>query len=219
MDWYYSESLNSERRKVADSSLEYRHRDNETLQQDGWTLRKDHTEWADWQHRSDPARRLWWPVQIAKKSQLKGPDLATARFIHGKSRRAFFNLGHEFRRNKASPCMAVELFHPTNNTWAGVLRLNLFFSDAFPLASSLDRCELVELSAGSFEAGMNGKYLLDEWKRLLPSIRHKDYEFYNVLCVRWEKLRDGSAASRRALGRIEKSQWESVATEFDITLA
>ncbi|KAH8657138.1 heterokaryon incompatibility protein-domain-containing protein [Tricladium varicosporioides] len=220
VNWYYSQSLNSERRKITDSSLEYQLSGDETLQQDGWTVQKNYSEWADWRHRSDPTRRFWYPIPIVEKSQLNRQDLTvTARFIHGKTRRAFFKLGSKFVRHSASGCMVVDLINPVNSTWAGFLRLNLFFSDDFPLASSLDQCELVELSAGSFEAGMSGKYLLDEWRRLIPSIQHRDYKFYNVLCIKWKKLRDGTAAYRRALGRIEKSQWDSLATEFDITLA
>jgi hypothetical protein len=220
VDWYYSQSLNSERRKIADSSLEYRLSSNETLQKDGWTIRKNYRKPVDWQHRSDPARRFWYPIPIVEKSQLNRQNLAvTARFIHGKTRKAFFKLGNTFVRHSASGCMVVDLINPINSTWAGFLRLNLFVSDDFPLASGLDRCELIELSAGSFEAGMSGKYLLDEWERLIPSIPYRDYEFYNVLCIKWKKLRGGTVAYRRALGRIEKSQWDSLATEFDISLA
>ena len=220
VDWYYSQSLNSERRKIIDGSLEYRLSGNEILQRDGWTERKIHNERAYWQHRSDPAQRFWYPIPIVEKPQPNRQDLVVrARFIHGKTRRAFFNLGDKIESDYeagSSNCMVLELINPADNQWAGFLRLNLFFSDDCPIASG--RCELIELSAGSFEAGTNGECLLDEWNRLIPSIWKRDYEFYNVLCIKWKKPRDCTVAHRRALGRVEKSQWNSVATEFNVTL-
>lgn len=218
VDWGYSQSLNSERRKIIDSSLEYRLSGNEILHRDGWTERKVHNAKASWQHRSDPAQRFWYPIPTVEKLQANRQGLVVrAPFIHGKTRRAFFNLGDKIERARSSNCMALELINPADKQWAGFLRLNLFFSDNCPIAS--DRCELIELSAGSFEAGRDGHCLLDEWNRLIPSIWERDYEFYNVLCIKWKKLKDCTVAYRRALGRVEKSQWDSVATEFDVTLA
>jgi hypothetical protein len=65
-----------------------------------------------------------------------------------------------------------------------------------------------------------GLCILDEWSNLIPlRWKKKEYEFYNVLCIKWKKLGDRTVAYRRALGRVEKTQWNSVATEVDVTLA
>jgi hypothetical protein len=135
--------------------------------------------------------------------------------------KSLFSLGDKIEPDyEASPssCMVMGLIAPADNRLAGFHRVNLFFSDDFPLAS--DRYELIELSAGSFDADTDGEYILDEWSNLMTLIwRTNEDEFYNVLCIKWKKLRDCTVAYRRALGRVEKTQWNSVATEFDVQLA
>lgn len=158
VDWYYSQSLSSERRKIIDSSLEYRLGSNEMLERDWWTERKMHNGKSHWHHRSDPAQRFWYPIPIIENPQPTGQDLTVgARFVHGKTRRAFFNVGDKIESDygpSASNCMVVGLVNPADNQLAGFLRLNLFFTDDFPVAS--DRYELIELSAGSFDASTDG---------------------------------------------------------------
>lgn len=221
VDWFYSEALNSERKRINDSSLDYRLSGNENLRRDGWTKHKAHRETAFWQHRSDPVQRFWYPIPTVQKTQPNRQGLVIgAPFIHGKTRRACFNLGANIESSYetgSSNCMALELINPVNGQWAGFLRLNRYYDDDCSTAS--DQCELVELSAGSFKAGGDGGCLLDEWNRLVPWIRKKDYLFYNVLCVKWKILKGSTVAYRRALGRVEKWQWDSIATECEVTLA
>ncbi len=73
----------------------------------------------------------------------------------------------------------------------------------------------MELSAGSVLDQETDSVSFDEWNRPGCPRRTGRYEFYNVMAVRW----DGPAASRLAVGRVEKTAWERLATEeVEVTL-
>ena len=217
VDWYYSEQFGGKRERIVDRSQAGRELINNPseLRQKGWTRHTDNRGNTFYRHRSDPTQEFWYPIPILAKPQVNSP-LINARFIHGRTRNAVFNIGQQFS-SRASKCDAVDLISREDGRWAGVLRLNLNL-DHDRIRAHSKTCELVELSAGYFGAGINGEKIFDEWDSPERPRGKGRYEFYNVLCVKWREQHGSRIAYRRALGRVEKSKWNAVATEIDLTL-
>jgi len=211
VEWYYSETFEGKRERIVDSSQEYRELVNKPseLPQKGWARYRDNRGNIFYRHQTDPLKDFWYPIPIMAAPQSSN-SLINARFIHGKSRSAVFNIGQQFS-SQSSNCDAVDLISEQDNGWAGFLRLSLGRDNQRRV-----RTETCELSAGHLEADTNGKLIFDEWER--PGCPRGGYEFYNVLCVKWRGPPGFRTAFRRALGRVEKSRWDAVATEIDLTL-
>jgi hypothetical protein len=106
-----------------------------------------------------------------------------------------------------------------NASWAGVLRLNqsmrgksmeVAFGPQHPY-------ELIELSRGIVQNQPTQEVSFDEWDREGCPRRNAVgmYEFYNVMWIK----REEDVVYREAIGRVEKSVWEEVATEYiEVTL-
>lgn len=214
VDWYYSETLNGERRKVADSSQELQKLVDKPaeLLRHGWKRFRDNHGNILYRHQADAQRHFWYPIPVLDE-QKTSSALIDARYIHAKTRSATFKLGKLYG-TRSSNCDAVDLISELDNKWSGCLRLSLRSKDSHRLRA--ERCELVELSAGHFRGGRSGEWFLDEWERE-PSLKD-GYEFYNVACVKWKGPPGSRVAYRRALGRVKKSKWDAVAREIDLTL-
>lgn len=202
VSWRYSTSLDGERIFIPTSkfatSLSLSHQV-ENLPE-GWSCGKDQHGVLVYRHKCHPSQIFFYPIPIRDPGS--EPALPVyARYLHGKTRRAFFQFGPEYN-SKASRCVAVDLL-TTSGDWAGTLRLN----DS--VTRPEDAAELVEISIGSVDDEEIEKFYFDEWDRPQCPRSSGRYNFYSVLWVEWI---DG-VAYRKALGRVEKSIWE--ATERD----
>jgi Heterokaryon incompatibility protein (HET) len=217
--WYYSEQLKGDRKRINDKSQLCRELANSptTMEPPGWTRQYDIQGDTCYRHHSSSTDEFWYPIPIISTPKIDTDRLINARFIHGRTRCAVLNVSNIFFTN-SSNCNAVDLWNPKDGKWAGVLRLNLNVLDRTRIQTKT--CELVELSAGSIEPNRDGnlKRIFDEWSRLHYSNDNAVYEFYNVLCVKWKGQPGSRIAYRKALGRVKKDVWNSLATEIDLTL-
>jgi hypothetical protein len=216
VDWSYSDKLGSERKRIAGSTQIYEELRNNhrELERNGWISYKDDLGYTFYRHQLEPSREFWYPIPPVVSPQVDNP-LISARFIHGRTRTAELSIGQPFR-TEASNCIAVDLMSKESGEGVGVLRLNRSLRDWSPISAKT--CHLVEVSAGRLNAGYNGEWIFDEWGILDRLWGHTDFEFYNVLCVTWKGNHESRVAYRRALGRVEKSKWDAIATEIDLTL-
>lgn len=229
VDWYYSETLGSPRVRIAKEEV-CRYGNNLEVHTHG-KLHEGFSKDTDiygntfYHHQSSESQTFWSPIAIVSQSQLT-PSLIKARFIHGRTRIAQLRLG-KVVFPEASNCFSVALLSPREEQNIGFLRLNRRKTKGL-LKLRSTTCQLVEISSGILRADNDqeppkvrrwaGDYQglnFDEWSWL---DNRSDYEFYNVLCVGWRTVSGQRVAFRRALGRVDKTAWDAIATLIDVTL-
>jgi hypothetical protein len=116
------------------------------------------------------------------------------------------SIGETFHSDTTSKCLCADLVDSGKN-WVGVLRYP--FARWMGVEPTYSKHELIELSAGSVLDQETEAVSFDEWSRPGCLRQSGKYEFYNVMAIRW----DGSTAYRLAVGRVEKTAWQRLATE------
>jgi hypothetical protein len=166
------------------------------------------------QHTSNPSQSFWYPVPIRDPNLPPTPPLRSA-YLHGRTRTAHLELTKTYpqRQTRVDRC-ADALLNTTEGRWAGYIRLNEEIGKM--LVETKWPCEVIELSRGStmFADGFHERYAELSYPQCY-SLRHTVYEFYNVMWIGW----DSGVAYRKGVGRVERSIWESIATEYiDVTI-
>ena len=183
----------------------------------GWRRHSDENRRQWFSHPEAEGARFGYPVPLTDdaedSSNAQTPPYARwSPFLRLRSSCAFFEIGAaipslDMRRTL---CVAVR---DVSDRWAGVLRLNEPISATAP--EDL-RCELVAISRGSAHNDADESSYLEEWNLEHRPANGPEYLFYNVLWI--ERESDG-CVTRKALGRIEKSIWDSQALkDIDVTL-
>lgn len=211
--WSYSQTLESKRFPVVNSSQKYYAKDSlDDIQVPGGWTREVHNGKSYFRHATITDQHFWYPIPLPSSFTTKPPPFEP-NFLHGRTRRCSLQLGSTFTNSKSSRCLSCHLVD-TNGHWAGVLRLNIgALSD--PIEDILgSECILIELSSGSVRNQLSEAVSFDEWD--LPECLRESglYEFYNVIWIG----EDAGVAYRAALGRVMKSVWEKYAYEADVTL-
>jgi len=160
-------------------------------------------------HDCDPNQGFWHsvPIQQIEMSaviNLKPPYLHT-----NNTRTARLPIRKISNTHRISQCCCAILGRPAAcESWAGILRLNETLDEH--TTQEGDVCELIELSMGRVRGYDCEAVSFDEWDLPeCPSQKNGLYGFYNVM---WIERVDG-IAYRKALGRVERSVWDEVATE------
>jgi len=221
--WSHSETRTSARRiiEVGVDQWRLRYSDPEAALPDGWTRHAGGdgggTDNSYYTYRMLPGHEFWYPILI--QSDQSG-QAARSRFLHCTTRHAHLRIPPKRHTSYGTAC-AVNLLEDPRSEFVGVLRVN-GVNDT-NAATAARTCHLIELSRGSVSLGADGEPLeqhphasvFDEWQ--VPGWRQfrGQYEFYNVMEI---DIRDG-IASRLAVGRVEKSAWDRIATEqIDVVL-
>lgn len=163
---------------------------------------------------------FWYPVPLLNLSKPSSEStLATdagylfanvrATRLYSSGEEADLDLSQAVVFEEAEPGSARVFLYTSSGNWAGILILHNREDLGF-LASHADGSrkdiDLVAISRGFLPNYLEYGNEIDEY---FASERPKDgkfYEFYNVLWIEWK---DG-IAYRKALGRVEKSRWESL---------
>jgi hypothetical protein len=222
--WTYSVDLDSRHKEIkipsAFANPQFEPPEGGTLPL-GWSAQPSTQSNGDtiYHHSCDPSHPFRYPIPIRDQRKAHIPPV-TARYLHGKTRRGFLVAGPIYRgENVTSICPALELL-TQQGEWAGFLRLNgTSYSEDDSGDGVIQRdaglLELIEISEGEVQNQPIEEKSFDEWNREGCPRYSGLYKFVNVLWIEWE---DG-VAYRKALGRVEKSIWQRVATErIDITL-
>jgi hypothetical protein len=169
-------------------------------------------------HERSREQECWYPIPIGTGQNASTP-VNRSRYLHCRTRRAFFVLGAPFFHEPCSVLTAIELKHADDGRWAGALRLNTWWKDwsqnQHIEGHTEGHCELIELSRGCVLDQVTETLSFDEWMRKECPRKTGLYEFYNVMWIE----RSADVAYRKAIGRVQRSSWEEVANEYvDITL-
>jgi len=165
-------------------------------------------------HERAPEQECWYPIPIGTGQSVSTP-VNRSRYLHCRTRRAFFVLGAPFIHKPSSAVLtAMELKHANDDRWAGALRLNILWEDwsqnQHIEGHTEGLCELIELSRGCVRDQVTETPSFDEWMRKECPRKTGLYEFYNVMWIE----RSNDVAYRKAIGRVQRSSWEEVATEY-----
>lgn len=209
VEWFYSESLTSERYPVniapECARPNFSHQRNDLPI--GWscTAKADDPNVKLYYHECDPSQPFRYPLPICHPEGPPQPVI-NVRYLHCTTYRAYLKAGEAFP-SWSSNCPAVDLV-TISGEWAGFLRLNCAPSDVEALLEDQKHnhqglCELIEISSGSVEDLEIEERSFDEWNR--PHCPRKEglYEFVNVLWIE----HNNNVAYRKALGRVQKSIW------------
>lgn len=154
-----------------------------------------------WNHPSIPHTKFRYPVPLGFHTV---PNVYSnwPPFFRLRSQSAYFTISDVIRRGDILFCFQVELISHTSQ-WAGLLYLNINKAENVPFGQL---CELVSLSHGSVaNHDEEACWPLDEWNLPgRPKISER-YEFYNVMWIK----REQTWVMREAIGRVEKSVWDS----------
>ncbi|KAH8880816.1 HET-domain-containing protein [Thozetella sp. PMI_491] len=222
VQWFHSKSLTSDRQPIQVLSNEWRQkcRDSNTDTTAGWERHYDTVKHeAYFTHTMIPKREFQYPIPITDTTPSEEGNDARSRYLHGKTRQAQLRASPELYRSHGTSCL-VAAFQNAEGAVIGALRLNGRSRDV--RMKHMDAYQVIELSAGSVSLDPSGGIpdhpladVFDEWA--LPSWSNKTglYKFYNVMHITWS---DG-IAYRVAVGRVEKSAWETAAKEeLEVTL-
>ena len=179
---------------------------------EGWTRHTcEESERSFFRHDCERVQEFWYPIPLRKETDPLGPH-ARARYLACTTRSAVLDVGETFHDDAAGECLCADLVD-SQQSWVGVLRYPFAQWMGFEPTSS--KHELIELSAGSVLNQETEAVSFEEWSRPGCPRQNGKYEFYNVMAIR----RDGPTAYRVAVGRVEKTAWERLATqEVDVRL-
>jgi hypothetical protein len=182
---------------------------------DGWGKQWcSKTKMFFYKHANAGEQEFWCPIPLQPEPTHITEPVNRSRFLYCRTRRAFLKGRELFNQTIASKCTCVELERMDNAAWAGILRLNQNLrGKSMKMAFDPHHIyELIELSRGTVRNQPTEEASFDEWDR--PGCRRSNavggYEFYNVMWIK----RVEDVAYREAIGRVEKSVWEEVATEY-----
>lgn len=213
VNWFYIDDAQN-RQSVDACGHQYRDKCSDITQDlpEGWTRRSCKQSGKPFfHHECDPIQEFWYPIPLCKETD---PLVRHVRAKHlwCTTRRAVLNVGETFYNDTTGDCMCTDLID-SRKTWVGVLRYP--FTRWMGVEPAYRQHELIELSAGSVLDQETEAVSFDEWSRPECPRHGGKYDFYNVMAIRW----DGPIAYRLAVGRVEKTSWERLATEVvEITL-
>lgn len=166
-----------------------------------------------WTHAAAPSVKFRYPVPLGPH-EVSNTYSDWPPFLRLRSKRAFFKINNIILDRMEDKNISVGLSGPSDcDQWAGILHLNTSKEDEVSMSQI---CELVAISYGSImEDDPEGPQNLEELRcNVRPTLTDK-YEYYNAMWIRREK----HWVIREAIGRVEKSIWDSSELEdIDVEL-
>lgn len=177
-------------------------------------------------------RKFRYPIPPSQRYRdINIVDLS-ARYLYSHVQKAVFVLGAPeedaprrggYDKDDRYTAIEIPLF-TTFSTWAGSMIVNTYEKEA---VSTGERCEVIRIAKGSLPlkdgnpttaylpGGVQISYPFKECVNRKELSGHNRFDFYFVLCIRW----DGDTACRRALAVIWEPIWEQAGPEdVDIKL-
>lgn len=233
VEWFHGESRENQQ-PVNVSSHRYRHCLTDTWipLPPGWSRRpaaadvtheggnarqnanKDLAKRTHFVHKQFAGINFCYPIPLQEEDQQTRSQISPP-FLFGRTRRGYFEFSD--RREFASPLSPISILDNRGRS-VGMIQLHdssLVSPLTYTLVDDSSELELVSISAGT-TTSLKDWYGLDNLDIDPGGLRDANlFEFYNVLCIKWEE----GIAYRVGLGRVSKSAWERQATEWiDLTL-
>jgi hypothetical protein len=173
----------------------------------GWSRHQEGTL-AWFSHPLAERARFKYPIAFTALATSPSPHSSFPSHIELDTQVANFRFGGPIPGLDLQTVMSISLKttdKAASNPWAGVLRLNILYSEDPPTDQS---CELIAISTGRALNTSDESHWLEEWsveERIQYNDSNEFYEFYNVLWIE----REGEFATRKACGRVRKLAWET----------
>ncbi|KAK3393300.1 hypothetical protein B0H63DRAFT_457924 [Podospora didyma] len=227
VDWFYIDNSTGTKHPIGTTARGHRYRetcsDITKALPEGWTRHICEESGREFfRHKCDPLQEFWYPIPLLCRDEnqpiVAQPNIY-AKHLWCKTRRAVVRTGEAFTNTTTGvDCLCADLVDD-DGAWVGVLRYPSGPSEEMLPVGHLPWSrleELIELSAGSVLDQETEAVSFDEWFRPgCPRQVHGSYEFYNVMAL-WH---EAGVGYRSAVGRVEKTAWERLATEkIEVTL-
>ena len=167
----------------------------------------------------DELPKFWYPIPLSK-SPNEGSLAADSAYIFATVQTAsLFAAGKQVETKHTLRTKWLQMFlQTTDGQWAGIIRLHNL-TDLENLSScpggSQKRLQLAAISQSFIPGDAKRVYGFEEYNASGGPTKGELYEYYNVM---WIEQEDG-IAYRKAVGRVEKSRWESLGLEsIDLVL-